>query len=115
MKNLLLIATVVLSQALYGQSKEIVEFMESLNLVNVYIEYVDTYEESDALAIVSNIDLPIVLDGIKPFRKERSRLVKFYHYKYEEYNIVYAKWRDGSTTLGVYKGLEMKQFVSIWG
>ena len=103
MKNLLLIVAVVLSQALSAQSKELVEFMESLDLGNVHIEYYDTYIASDAQAVVENVDLPIILEGVKPFRKERSRLANFYHYRYDGYVLVYVKWKDGGTSLGVFQ------------
>lgn len=103
MKKLLLILSVLFSPILSAQSEELVEFVHSLELGDVYIEYVDTYEESNAQAIIENVDLPVVLEGVKPFRKKRSRLVNFYHYKYQEYIIVYAKWKDGKTTLGVFK------------
>lgn len=102
MKNLLLIVAVVLSQALSAQSKELVDFVESLELGNVDIKYVDTFEESNAQAIISNVDLPTALEGVKPFRKKRDGSIKFYHYKYEEYILVYAKWRMGYTTLVVF-------------
>lgn len=104
MKNLLLIAAVVLSQALSAQSGELVEFVESLELGNVNIEYVDTYEESGAQAVVSNVELPIILEDTKPFRKKRDRLANFYHYRYKEYILVYVRWKDGTTSLGVFKG-----------
>ena len=66
------------------------------------IEYVDTYEKSDALAIASNVDLPIVLEGIKPFRRERGRLAKFTTTDTKRYILVYVKWKDGGTSLGVF-------------
>lgn len=106
MKNLFLIVAVVLSQALSAQSKELVEFVESLELGNVDIQYADTFEESNALAIISNVDLPMVLEGVKPFRKERSRLANFYHYRYDGYVLLYVKWKDGGTALGVFNELK---------
>lgn len=104
MKNILLIVAVVLSQALSAQSKELVEFVESLELGNVDIEYTYLFDESNPEAFIYNVDLPMVLEGVKPFKKKRHGAMRLFYYRYGDYTLAYAKWRrTKNTNLIVFK------------
>ena len=103
MKKLLLVLSVLFSSILSAQSKELVEVVNSLELGDVYIQYSDTFEEEDGLALISGVSLPDILKEDRPFKRERDRVARYYYYNYRGHVVCYTRFRDGDTSLGVCK------------
>jgi hypothetical protein len=103
MRKLLLVLSVLFSSILSAQSKELVETVNSLELGDVYIQYFDTLEEEDGLALISGVSLPDILKEDRPYKRERDRVARYYYYNYRGYVVCYTRFKGGDTALGVCK------------